>query len=460
MSAAMKAVGDLGDREEFTPGNVRTDSRLTGLGDVFFCIQGERFDGHNFAGEALSRGAAAVVASRPLDDAMDQASDAGAAFLLVDDTVKALGRLAAYHRARSAARVVGVTGSAGKTTVKEWLGWVLGLHGPTAVNYRNLNNQIGLPMCMLEATGDEAYWVYELGISQPGDMDELGEILRPDIALVLNVGAAHLEGLGSVESVAWQKSKILEYLSPHGHGVISLDYPELVEAAGRILPGSLGFTCQGRNALVQAEYAGPAEAGAGRYRLVAAGEEAEVVMPLRGGFVAENIAAVAAVCHLLGLGVREVAEALASVRAPEQRFQCREVGELLVIDDSYNANPISMVRALQSAAAMAEDRPLVLVVGEMRELGSQAGPAHVQLGRDMAGVRPAAVFWHGGHAADVTRGLEEAGWPGVVQSLGAPDTFAALWHELGLDQGVILFKGSRSNRMEEYSAALLEELRA
>lgn len=220
---------DIPCAEDIEISAVRIDSRLVGKGDVFFCIEGKNFDGHNFAQAALEAGAVAVVVSQFLPELE------GKPALMVRDTVEALGKLAAYWRMKSSARMIAVTGSAGKTTVKEMLAHVLAGSGKVHKNFMNLNNQLGLPLSMLEATGEETYWVMELGISLPGDMAELGPIAMPDIAIVHNIGPAHLEGLGSLDNVAKAKASLFEYLSPHGKGLCCSDHELLWDAASKII---------------------------------------------------------------------------------------------------------------------------------------------------------------------------------------------------------------------------------
>jgi len=201
---------------------VGTDSRAVKPGSLFVCIPGETFDGHDFAVKAIEAGAAALLVSRNPFDAVPPVP-----LILVEDTVKALGKLAHCWRERlGETRVIGLTGTAGKTTVKELLAQVLSRCGLTAKTHMNLNNQIGLPLSMLAATGEEAFWVMEAGISHPNDMDELGAILEPDLALILNVGPGHAAGLGD-RGTAHYKSKLLAHLAPGGTAIISADYPDL-----------------------------------------------------------------------------------------------------------------------------------------------------------------------------------------------------------------------------------------
>lgn len=429
-----------------------TDSREAGPGALFVCIPGEHVDGHAYVAQARERGAAAVLASRDL-------RDVGLPVLRVPDTVKALGRLAACWRDQTSARVVGVTGTAGKTTLKEVLAQTLGECGTTFKNPLNNNNQVGMPRAMLAASGGERFWVMEAGISHAGDMEELGAILRPDVGVILNVGAGHTEGLGD-KGVAWHKSRLLERLATGGVGVVCADYPALAREARAVGAPLRWFSAQDPDTEFFAAYRGPSADGSrGVYRLQCGGWSAEVAAPFRGAYGAENVAAVGAVAQILGLSPAQVARGLAKAVLPDQRCREQRVGGWLCLDDTYNANPLSMRRMLDAAAERAGRLPLAVVLGEMLELGAQAEAEHHALGRHLAELAPAAVFWKGGMAEAVRAGLADGGYAGPWRHVADAASFAAAWVDLAAagplaHGGVALFKGSRGNRMESLLSAL------
>lgn len=445
IAGAMGALGDVDDAHDIAVSGVCTDSRILRPGEVFFCLSGGNFDGHEFAAQALERGAAAVVASRPLPELMDRGP-----VLMVRDVLAGLGALGAAWRMAAQSTVVGVTGSAGKTTVKEMLAGMLSPLGETGKNYKNFNNQLGVPQCMLGLTGSEAFWVLELGISLPGDMDELGAMVRPDVVVINNIGPAHLEGLGSLEGVARAKTDLLRYMADGGRAFVCMDYPLLWERAREIVPHVVGFSAAGAAAPYTGEYLGQQGAGQGRFRLNLDGEILEFDAPYTGAYFAENMIAAAAVAHAHGATAEAVREGILAACLPEHRFCVREAGPWTVIDDSYNANPLSMSRAVDNAAEMAGERPLVLVLGEMKELGEGAGEMHRELGRAAAEAGAKAVIWHGGLAEDVRRGLGNGGWPGDFVASDDPRNLTKNLSELGLTGGVMLVKGSRSCKMERY----------
>lgn len=441
--------------------SVVTDSREVTPGALFVCVPGKRADGHDFAAQAREQGAVALLASRPLPDA-------GLPVLLVPDTVKALGRIAALWRGKTRAKVVAVTGTAGKTTLKETLAQVLSVRGSTARNALNHNNQIGMPCSVLAAKGDEDFWVMEAGISHEGDMDELAPVLRPDLAVILNAGVGHTEGLGK-KGVAWHKARLLAHLAPHGLGLVSADYPDLAREARATGAALRFFSVAGKPVEYGAAYLGPAPtsqgAGAtrGLYRLRLNAETCEANTPFRSEYGAENSIAAAAAAHLLGLSPAEIAEGFARAALPPQRFSQSRVGAWELIDDTYNANPLSMRRMLEAAAEQACGRTFVTILGEMGELGEAADAMHEQLGELLATLKPDAVIWKGGHAQEMRAGLARGGYGGLCLSVNGVETFMAAWNaflrhsKADREQGgVLLFKGSRFNRLETLVQAFRE----
>ena len=426
---------------------VSMDSRLVTPGQLFVCIPGTRVDGHDFAVKAIDAGAGAILAQR-----MPEHLPAGAPLLLVPDTVRALGRLAAHWRQQCDAEVIGVTGTAGKTTVKEMLAHVLSRRGETARNLLNLNNQIGLPLSILNTSGAEHYWVMEAGISQPQDMDELGAILQPDLALILNAGTGHAAGLGA-RKVPYYKARLLKYLSRGGRGLASADYPDLVLECRKLCPDVLFFSAEGKQVAYRAAYRGPAEGNRGLYRLWLNGVSLDVEAPFRGQYGAENIIAVAAAADMLGVSHADIAAGFADASLPVQRFAYRSAGPWLIIDDSYNANPLSCRRMLEAAVETAQGSPLVCMMGEMGELGDIAETEHEQLGRFLAAAAPKAIFWTGRHREAVLSGLEREQYLGAFFPVDSPEDFCRAFERLNLSGGIALFKGSRSNRLETFVTA-------
>ncbi len=438
------------------------DSRAVVPGSLFACIRGEKSDGHDFAAQAVRSGAAAILAER------DPFGGRPPVPLLLTggkSSVKALGYAGHAWRKAFSGRVIGITGTAGKTTLKEMLAHTLTMaaNGTAAVarNPLNLNTQIGLPESMLAARGDEDFWVMEAGISNPGDMDELGSMLEPDLAIILNAGAGHALGLGG--GAAYHKSRLLRYVAPGGMALVSADYPDLVRESCAVRRDIIRFSAYGADAPYRAEYLGLTPSGRSRCRLWLDGHELEAESALSGSFAAENLIAAASAAHLLGLRDDEILSGLAAARPAVQRFNRRMLSGWTLLDDSYNANPLSCSRMIEAAAELRNGTgSLVFVMGEMLELGELAVPSHEELGRGMAGAGADAVFWLGGHGDAVYRGLMEAGFTGRFTELAAHDIFLpefSAWekeHPGGGRPGTVLFKGSRGNHLEKLVKAFEE----
>jgi len=423
------------------------DSRLVTAGQLFICIPGKNVDGHDFAGAAIERGAGAILAQR-----MPMNLPADTPVLLVPDTVRALGQIAAHWRQQCSAKVIGVTGTAGKTTVKEILAQLLARYGRTAKNPLNLNNQIGLPLSILNTSGTEEFWVLEAGISQAQDMDELGAILQPDLAIILNAGLGHTEGLGA-RRVPYYKAQLLKYLSRRGLGLVSADYPELVRECRSLCQNLYFFSADGKQVTYRAAYSGPASGSRGLYRLWLDGVPLDVEVPFRGRYGAENIVAAAGAADMLGMSSGDIVAGFAQSCLPTQRFAHRAAGSWLIIDDSYNANPLSCRRMLEAAVETAQGSPLVCVMGEMGELGDVAEKEHEQLGRLLAIALPKAIFWIGGYGQAVLSGLQQEHYFGEFIPVTSPEELSHAFGQLNLPGGLVLFKGSRCNQLENYVKA-------
>ena len=432
--------------------SVATDNRQVKPGGLFVCIPGARVDGHDFAVDAVSRGAVLVLAEKPLPDVK-------VPVMVVPDSVRALGAIAALWRSQLSGKVIAVTGTCGKTTVKESLGQVLATYAKTARTTLNHNNQIGMPCDLLNTDGDEAFYVMEAGISHEGDMDELGAILKPDMALIVNVGAGHTEGLGK-QGVAWHKTRLLAHLAHRGQACVSCDYPDLVREAGKFGNKIQYFSIHDTKCANWARYAGvDPTCGHGRYTVHVGGKTEEIKVPFNGEYGAENVIAVSLCATALGLTMEQTRQGFAQIALPPQRFNHFQAGAWNIHDDTYNANPLSMRRMLRAVADMRGERSLVLVLGAMGELGELAGSLHEQLGRDVAEVKPDVVFWTGPHFESVCKGLENV-CPLLHVETGAE--FADIWQKqcAGMYSagGNILFKGSRSNHLETYLQEFLKQV--
>lgn len=453
---AMQAVGDYENSQDLMSTRVQTDSRLVQPGDLFVCILGQHFDGHNFAREAVHKGALAVVVERPLLDLSSEVP-----MLLVQDSIAALAALAAFWRTQFQGRVVAVTGTAGKTSVKEMIASILEQGADVGKNYKNWNNLLGVSLSILGMHGREDYWVLEAGVSETGEMEDLAAILAPDVAVLVNVGPAHLQGLSSVHGVAKEKARLMETVSAKGVAVINLDYPELVQAISEQRDVSiLTFSAWAdtvADCLLVEEQTDP---GTGHtLRMRCQETRIELHLPTERSWIGENVLAAACTTRYLGCSPVDIQAGLARVCLPEHRGQIIECGLMTIIDDCYNANPLSMRWALNWARAKAGTDPLILVLGEMKELGEQAETSHQELGSWAACTRAAHVFYFGDYEQAFRKGFVQAGGTGLSHVMDEGE-FLRLWRKLGVQSGLVLVKGSRGCALERFVSLLQQELRA
>ncbi|GIG38550.1 UDP-N-acetylmuramoyl-tripeptide--D-alanyl-D-alanine ligase [Cellulomonas phragmiteti] len=375
--------------EHVVTGPVVTDSREVQPGGLFVALPGEHVDGHDFAAGAVAAGAALVLAARALP---------GVPCVVVPDVERALGDLArdVLVRLRDAAavpggsglRVIGVTGSVGKTTTKDVLAQVCGAVGPTIAPVRSFNNEIGLPLTVLRADEQTRFLVLEMGASGPGHLTYLTDVAPPDVAVVLVVGQAHLGGFGGgVDGVARAKAEIVQGLLPGGTAVLNGDDPR-VRAMSAVAPGPVVLFGAAPDAEVRVEDVRLDALGRATFRLVhvVAGErrERDVALRLIGEHHVHNALAAAAAALSVGLDLDDVATGLCAATAlsPHRMHVVDRADGVTVVDDSYNANPDSMRAALKALAVIAgRERRSVAVLGEMLELGDEHRTAHDAIGR-------------------------------------------------------------------------------
>ena len=445
------------DWQETTVHSVCTDSRDAAPGKIFFCFVGEKTDGHFHAPQAAAAGVTAIVALHdPLEDERDQGLPLPTVFL-VSDVQDALWLLALRQRSQTGARVIGVTGTAGKTTMKECLASILSCQGKTEKNHKNYNTQIGLSMSMVNADEDADYWVMEAGISKAHDMEELGSILQPDLSLILNAGVGHIEGLGD-RGVDWHKASFSQFTTPGGFVLVNADYPKLVVGVGGYKPYFLANAIQVVTfgsyapARIKASYLSQTGTGKGLYQSSLEGNERTFEAPFFGAYGAENLAGLIGVAALLDIPMSKVQEGLNKVTLPDMRFRQQEIGTITLIDDSYNSNPLSAQRMLEAAAILAKERgrSLYCVLGEMRELGKDAKNLHAELGKHIATAAPKGILWKGNHWGSVMQGLHQSDYQGYFAQTHTMEDFLAQVAKIELSDIVVLFKGSRGNKLEEY----------
>lgn len=369
VSEVARALGARWSGEDVGFVGCAIDSRALPPGALFVALRGVRADGHAFVRDARARGAVAVLAERDIE--------ADLPTIRVADTRLALGELAALWRRRHVCPLVGVTGSNGKTTVKEMLAAVLRQVAPTLATEGNLNNDLGVPLTLCRLGAEHRFAVVEMGANHPGEIARLASLARPTVGVITQCAPAHLEGFGSVAGVARAKGELIEGLpAADGVAVLNRDDPHLALWAG--LAGArrvLTFGLEGP-ADVTARWA--PEGVASRIALKTPLGEVELSLPLPGRHNVMNALAVAAAATALGVPLEAVRAGLESVRAARGRLEVKQAGQARVLDDTYNANPGSVAAALGVLAGLPAPRWLVL--GDMGELGAGAEGYHREVG--------------------------------------------------------------------------------
>ncbi len=413
-----------------------TDSRKVHHGALFAALPGANVDGHDYAASAVKLGATALLVTRPLSLDVPQ--------LVVADVLPALGKLAAMLRQRIDPMVVGITGSNGKTTVKEMLASILALEAPVLATCGNYNNELGVPLSLCGLEPRHRYAVLEMGASKPGDIAYLAGIAKPDVGLITNIGPAHLRGFGSEEGVAQAKGEIFSALPAAGWAIINADEPWSELWAGMNSAGhSLTFGSQPGSDVQVVE-------NNGRSRILTPAGEFDLRPSLPGRHNLLNAAAAAAAALSLDVGLAKIQQGLESVKPMPGRLNLlRTNAGWTVLDDTYNANPASLYSALQVLSGM-QGTPW-LVLGDMKELGSGSHKMHREVGEaaKAMGVRHLFTF---GEMSSFTAQAFGAG----AEHFEDRDELAAVLCSR-LRPGVIcLVKGSRSMGMEAIVEALTE----
>jgi UDP-N-acetylmuramoyl-tripeptide--D-alanyl-D-alanine ligase len=425
-----------GDPAAIVCAGVSTDTRKLPAGCAFFALRGENFDGDAFAADALAAGAALVVLQRWSGDC-----PAGAAVIVVPDTLAALQRLAYWWRRQLDIPVVCITGSNGKTSTKDLTTAVLSRRFRVSSTKGNLNNHIGLPLTVLATTLEDQAAVWEIGMNHAGELEPLCKIAQPKYGIITNIGTAHIEHLGSRDAIAEEKGTLARALPENGILFISAscDYHDFLRERTKAALVSVG---DGRG-IVRAENL-RLEADRSHFTLVIEGDgHAEVCLPVPGRHMVINALLAAAVGWKLGMPPCEIAVGLSEVKISSGRLARRVVDGVTIIDDTYNANPESMAAAIETLAEapVPNGARRFVVLGRMGELGIHGPAAHHQIGK-LAASRDLVVIAAGEGAEGIAEG---AG--GVKHFPVLAD--AAKWLAAEVKPGdAVLFKGSRSATIE------------
>ncbi|WP_151979961.1 UDP-N-acetylmuramoyl-tripeptide--D-alanyl-D-alanine ligase [Acinetobacter guerrae] len=429
---------------------ILTDSRHAELGDAFLALKGERFDAHDFVAQVAQNGCQVAIVQHPVDVDIAQ--------LVVPDTRLALGYLGAYRRAQYPdLKVIALTGSSGKTTTKEMLGSILGQLAPTLVTRGNLNNDLGVPMMLLELRPEHQYAVMELGASHQGEIDYTSKLVQPQVAGILNIGTAHLGEFGGREGICRAKSEIYRHIAKNGVSII---------------PAEDDFTAQIRQAVQtsqQLSFGAGGDVFATNIQLNAQSSEFElhtpqgvsdINLPFAGLHNVHNATAATVFALAIGIKLDDIVKGLEHAKGAKGRLNFIQRQQYLFIDDTYNANPTSMRAAAEVLSQQTGFK--VMVMGDIGELGDASLQEHHDLGRDLVDYNLNMIVAVGEFAQAALAGASQSGNASKLKAF--PTQADALTFLINLIQQhqpesmSFLFKGSRYTHMETLMADLMEKL--
>ncbi len=446
-------VGDL----KYSFSGISIDSRNISVDELFVAIKGDTHDGHSFTGDVIEHGVSGLLIDRANTHTLPgkESTENGIVCITVSNTIRALGDLAAFNRKRSNAAVVAITGSNGKTSTRKMTAGVVSRRFSTLSTSGNLNNQIGLPLTLLNLNLNHRWAVLELGMNSPGEIKRLGEICSPDIGVITNIGPAHLEGLGSLDAVMQAKGELLEEIKPNGTAVLNADDPRVLQLA-HYTSRKVLFFGRSKNARIGALSVKGTKTGLS-FSLMLPEESITVDLKTPAVFMISNALAAAAVGYLLGLTAEEIKDGLEDFKPVTGRMNILKTGRgITIIDDTYNANPDSMKAAINTIRSLKGNNTGILVAGDMLELGEHAESMHKNIGRIAAGSDIAKLYVTGEFARTVAAGAMD-------QDMNPRDIFTGSKEEILEDikdrlgpGDWVLVKGSRGMTMETIVQGLLD----
>ena len=446
---ASAVQGELQGKDLLVSG-VSIDTRTLCAGNLYIAIAGQHFDGHDFVDKAEQAGASALLLNRPVSSQLPQ--------ILVKDTHLALAELSGYWRQQLPVKVAGVTGSNGKTTVKEMIASIFSTQGETLFTQGNLNNDIGVPLTLLRLNKKHRYAVIEMGANHPGEIAYTSRYAKADVSVINNVAPAHIEGFGSIEGVANTKAEIIENLGPEGVAVLNRDdafYDFWINnKVGKRKHVSFGFT---PSANVRAENIRTELSEQGFFTgfdLITDIAHQNIRLNLAGEHNVKNALAAAAVALQFDIDIASIKQGLESVKPVTGRMQAL-LGRKgnIVIDDTYNANPASLKAALDAVRPC--QQPIWLALGAFGELGKDSATIHAEMGKMIHAMPVQRLFATGDLAKHTVDNFGENG-----QFFESQEQLINTLAGAMTGKEIILVKGSRAQKMENVVAALVENFRA
>jgi UDP-N-acetylmuramoyl-tripeptide--D-alanyl-D-alanine ligase len=432
---------------------VSIDSREVMQGDLFVPLKGENVDAHDYLEQAITRGAAAVLVQhdewhKRKTELVPILENYDVSCVTVDDTLSAMQKLAGYHmQGLPHVFLIGITGSSGKTTTKEIMGAVLSQSASTIINPGNLNSEIGVPLAAFQVDSSYKYAVFEMGINHRGEMDILVDIVKPDLAVITNIGSAHIGLLGSESTIASEKKKITRHFNGKQTLFIYEDEKYFEFLAENVRGQVFAYGQKSIKGLLGSE-------DLGLDGTIINWEELQIHFPLIGKHNYINALAVIAVAHELGISKQQIKLGLEGVKPLFGRSEIIE-GKITIIKDCYNANPDSVSKALEFVHNLSWQGKKIIVLGSMLELGAESESSHKHIGRLLAGYNFDCVFFSGSESLPAFEGCKKSGFKGF-----------SVWKESVMDLvpvlkqnthpgDIVLLKGSRALELERLIQALM-----
>jgi len=414
--------------ETVTIEKVTTDSRTLKPGELFVALRGENFDGHNFVESAAqSRAAGAIV-----EPAWNGKIPKNFALVRTNDTLQAYQKLAANYRKSLKLNIVAITGSNGKTSTKDFTAAVLARRFRVTKTEGNFNNHVGLPRTILQATSGDEVAVWEIGMNHPGEIAALAKLAVPDVAIITNIGVAHIEFMGSREKIAEEKGALAEAVGAHGTVILNADDPFTRSIAARargkvILAGTTAGNIRAGEI---------SQSGTGTdFTILEGAHRCRAQLPVPG-------------LHMVQNALLAVAAGLVAAPLTKARLQIKDLGGVQFLDDSYNANPDSMKAALRTLVELDADGKRIAVLGEMHELGDESERGHREVGETAAALKIDQLIAIGDAATAIAEGARNAGLQKTTV-VNSTSEAAELLNEIAAPGDLILIKGSRASRTEE-----------
>ena len=428
---------------------IAIDSRRISLSEIFIAICGEIHDGHRFCADVVQGGVKGILINNhsigPLP--IEEWRQKGVVCIGVKDTTRALGDLAAYHRRRFSVSVVAITGSNGKTTTRSMTSDILCRRFKTLSTVGNFNNHFGLPLTLLNLEKDHEWAVLELGMNHSGEIDRLSEICQPNIGVITTIGTAHLENFASPDGILQAKAEIFTHLHPDGLALLNMDDPKLLELSRRLSVPVIFFGLN-PGARVRARQVETRSSGTSFF-LDLPEETVEVRLPAAGAFMATNALAAATVGFLLGLSGDEIKVGLENFKPVKGRMNVIETARRIhLVDDTYNANPLSMAAAIETLRKIKDGHRGILVVGDMLELGEESFELHRKVGETAATAGIAALYATGRFAGAVAQGAAGKGMDSGRIFVGDRQAICEHLKDSLRKGDWVLVKGSRAMGME------------